>query len=625
MRSPRPAPPQASALEHAASLAPDLLLLVARLGSSARTAVRASLHLGDRPYSLETRAMTCAGSGARLIVLELPSSAPDRCSFRSLVLEAGKASLALDPAALSRASTDLRTLVRDSLAGLDAEARAEVMEFLAAAAGGPRDAEDGLGLSKSLHLIREAIRERLPCSAIERGRPQAVHVESLLAIDERAFYVKGWMRSEDARVCSLAAVSPEGSRVELLEGLFRHARKDIDDFYGTEPDSPRASKCGFLGYFETGAPSRLPDGWLVEMRTAEGPAFEAAAPAITRDAAAVRRAVLADLTPRRSGGEDLIVHHVFPAMMRLQQRTHRRAEIESVDCYGRPNESAAVSIVVPLYQRLDFLEQQLAHFAHDPEIRDADLLYVLDSPEQADELRRSSEQLFRLYRVPFRVLTLTCNAGFSAANNLGASRAYGRLLLLLNSDVIPDRPGWLGTMTAFHDSTPGIGALGAKLLYEDDSLQHAGLYFSRPECARHWENMHYFKGLHRSLPAANVARSVPAVTAACMMISAGLYSRLGGLRAIYAQADYEDSDLCLRLLEAGLENWYLPSAELYHLEGQSYPSELRRLAREYNLWLHTRLWNEQIEAVMGRFASPVAESAAAAARARRAGEDGARP
>ena len=86
-----------------------------------------------------------------------------------------------------------------------------------------------------------------------------------------------------------------------------------------------------------------------------------------------------------------------------------------------------------------------------------------------------------------------------------------------------------------------------------------------------WDNMHYFKGQHRSLPAANVARQVPAVTGACMMVERELYERMGGLSHRYLQGGYEDSDFCLRLIDEGREHWYMPGAELYHLEDQSYP------------------------------------------------------
>jgi GT2 family glycosyltransferase len=266
--------------------------------------------------------------------------------------------------------------------------------------------------------------------------------------------------------------------------------------------------------------------------------------------------------------------------------------------YGQAPRCPEVSIVVPLYKRIDFIHHHLTHFVQDRQIAEADLVYVLDSPELAPALTALAEEQYRLHGLPFRIITLSRNAGFSRATNIGSSMARGRLLLLFNSDLLPARPGWLGKMVAFYDATPNIGALGPKLLFEDDSLQHAGMYFYRDAVTSVWFNQHYFKGLHPRLPAANVARQVPAVTGACLMIERALYERLGGLRSMYVQGGFEDSDLCLRLMERGRQNWYVPDAELYHLEDQSFPTDLRSLTVNYNAWLHTQLWNERIEAVM---------------------------
>src|SRR4029453_254268 len=137
--------------------------------------------------------------------------------------------------------------------------------------------------------------------------------------------------------------------------------------------------------------------------------------------------------------------------------------------------------------------------------------------------------LHALYGLPFVVLTLSRNAGYAAANNIAAEQARGRLLLLLNSDVIPSEPGWLGRMRRFFDATPQIGALGPKLLFEDDSIQHAGMYFERDPITSWWHNLHFYKGYDRALPAANVSRPVPAVTGACMMTESALFQKLGGL------------------------------------------------------------------------------------------------
>ncbi len=210
-------------------------------------------------------------------------------------------------------------------------------------------------------------------------------------------------------------------------------------------------------------------------------------------------------------------------------------------------------------------------------------------------MAQSAADLHDLYRIPFRVVDLAKNYGYANANNAAAELARGRLLLLLNSDVIPDVPGWLGRMAEFYDATNGIGALGPKLLYEDDSLQHAGMYFKREPRTGLWGNHHYYKGFHRDLADANVARAVPATTGACLMIDRALFEEMEGFSPLYVQGGYEDSDLCLRLVAAGRENWFLPHVELYHLEAQSFYFEgLRQLTNRYNAWLQTHLWNDLI-------------------------------
>src|SRR4030095_15612959 len=193
--------------------------------------------------------------------------------------------------------------------------------------------------------------------------------------------------------------------------------------------------------------------------------------------------------------------------------------VGSVTSFGEIPETTDVSIVIPLYLQIEHMEVQLAQVADDPDFLETDLIYVLDSPQQAEELLSYAADLHPIYRIPFRVAVLNRNAGFAAANNAGAALPSGRLLLLLNSDVLPERPGWLGRMRTFYDATAKIGALGAKLLYEDDSIQHAGMYFHRPAGSSKGVDGHYFKGMHRSLPAAGEARVVPFVSGSCLMIA----------------------------------------------------------------------------------------------------------
>jgi GT2 family glycosyltransferase len=491
---------------------------------------------------------------------------------------------------------DLRTLLRERLAPLGVEDRADVMALLDEVAAAEPAPGDQVSLSASRALVREALRDPLPTSVVERDEPQGLHFDSVHALDEDAFYVRGWARDGQAPLKRLSVVSPEGSRAELLPGIYREPRPDVDSFY-EEPARTGAEGTGFLGYCETRSPSLLSAGWVLEMENALGVSREFPGPPVSRDLVTARAAILSDLHKERSW-ETPLMDHVVPAVSRIQQRLGERAEIKEVWEFGEAPSDPETSIVVPLYGRIDFLEHQLAQFVHDPELRESDLIYVLDSPELAAALEISAGQLFELYGLPFRVAVLAQNGGYSVANNRGASLGRGKRLLLLNSDVIPDAPGWLGRMSAFYEDQESIGALGPKLLFEDDTLQHAGIRFQRPPGGGAWENEHYFKGLHRDLPAANVTRPVPAVSGACLMIDRDLFEELGGLRGMFVQGDYEDTDLCLRLREQGRETWYLPEVELYHLEGQSYALETRTAMSRYNVWLHTRLWDGEIAAAM---------------------------
>ncbi len=506
--------------------------------------------------------------------------------------------------------SELRDLVREELAPLDADERERVLEMLVEASA--EHEHCSFELSSSLHGIREVLRERLPRGAVDERRPAGLSVEQILAVDDRSFWISGWVHDDDGQG-NVTLVSPESVRTPLLKGAFRYERPDVVQFYSALGPN-RTRDHGFTAYFTLPAPSLLAQGWIAELHTSDGLDIEIQCPSVAADLQSVRSRILGELSSRGAIGGTLALEHGRDALTRLQRRIVAAAEVASVETYGTPPQSPTTSIIVPLYKRLDLIEHQFLQFSRDPDFATAELIYVLDSVEQADELATMARELFALYGLPFQIVNLTSGAGFAGASSHGVAISRAKRLLLLNSDVIPDRPGWIGELSEFYDATDGIGALGPKLLYEDDSLQHAGLYFHRAPGSELWENAHCFKGLHRSFPAANVPRPVPAVTAACMLVDRDLYDEVGGLPLHYVQGDYEDSELCLRLAQAGRENWYLPSVELYHLEGQSYVPGLRRVPSEYNMWLHTSLWAERIEETMAAFdpygARPLMDGAA---------------
>ena len=586
---------------HAAWLSDTDLLMVGRLPTKAaaaearREAVKGQARLLLVPWR---RGEAAPGSHRVVIHWRPPAELPASGSIQLAP------TVDVDASSVRKRSGPLQQLVREELAWLDAGLRSSVLEFLVEAAStngeapATRTARDRVRfspdrdarLSASLHALREGLRERLPVSLSSDG-PMAL-IDGLARLDDDAYFMRGRVRAGVSVPVRVTAVSPEGSRVEILNRAYWYEPG------GSRGRGEHSSWKGFV-VFLTCASSARPDGWLVELETKAGEVLEVAAPRVATDTGAVIRIVLEDLGVERSPATALRAGQVVPALSRLQRTRSRAAAIEQVKQLGLSPESPSVSIVVPLYRRIDLVEHQMTQFADDPSMQSVDLIYVLDSPELEDQLMEMARRLFALYRVPFRVAVLSHNVGFAAANNLGASIARGRLLLLLNSDVFPEAPGWLDAMVMFHDSLRRPGAIGPKLVYEDDTIQHAGMFFERLGDTQPWNNEHFFKGMHRDLPAAAVSRPVAAVTGACMMIARDLYQKMDGLSGDYLQGDFEDSDLCLRLLEAGRQNWYFAGAALYHLEASSYDPEARRLHDAFNRWLHSHVWGKRLAALDG--------------------------
>jgi GT2 family glycosyltransferase len=595
-------------VEHAAWLSPTCLVLAASFGDEPQD-LKVSLEQGEESSELVHRVHTRAaeaelngraGPRAALLLVAVPHPRDLLRSRATVVLSSGGEVLRLEK--LGSVTTDVKAFVRRAIAPLEPEPRADALDFVVSAMALVAESER-TDLSETLSGMRDALRERLPVSVVSQSKRHGIHVDRLMAVGERSFYLEGWMYHEDSPVSRLTAVSPEGARVELIDRLFRHPRPDVAEFFEL-PHARRQEKLGFVCFFETSVPSVRPDGWMLELEDELGFASELAAPTVLSETLEVRDAILNDPYIEKLPDHDLMQEHIHPAISRIQERLSADIEIDQVIQYGVAPEAPDVTIVVPLYLQLSHLEVQLAQFADDPEFAEADLIYVLDSPEQEEQLRNYAADLFPIYEVPFRVAVLEHNVGFAGACNVGASLARGRLLLLLNSDILPDRPGWLSALRDYYDATPNIGALGPKLLYEDDSIQHAGMYFYNLPGSSVWVDAHYFKGMHRSLPAANVARRVPILSGACLMIDRGLYEEFGGLSGVFVQGDYEDSDLCLKLSERGYENWYTSCAELYHLEGQSYLPDRRRPANRYNMWLHSHLWGDRIAEIMAADSQP---------------------
>ena len=261
-----------------------------------------------------------------------------------------------------------------------------------------------------------------------------------------------------------------------------------------------------------------------------------------------------------------------------------------------------MTVVIPLFGRLDFVENQMLAFAQDAWLQArAQLVYVLDDERLVDAMTQQAEQWFRLYGVPFEWVFGGVNRGFSGANNLGAAQARGEYLVFLNSDAFPVAPGWLEPLCQALADDSALGVVGARLVFPDGSLQHASMDFLRREELGVWINHHPLMGCPVELdPHASLAR-VPAVTGACMAMRRATLEAVGGWDTGYLVGDFEDSDMCFKVRAAGLDIGYLPTVALTHLERQSFKmlgqGDFRQRVVIFNAALHQRRWGEQIAAL----------------------------
>jgi GT2 family glycosyltransferase len=216
--------------------------------------------------------------------------------------------------------------------------------------------------------------------------------------------------------------------------------------------------------------------------------------------------------------------------------------------------SPACSIVIPVHGRAHLTARCLDGLLG--ELPGGCEVIVVDdaSPDQTQTLLRS-------YGECVRTLTLPVNVGYARACNEGAAIAAHEDLVFLNNDTQP-LPGWLCAMSR-HAQQHQAAVVGAKLLYPDGSVQHAGVVIGQDGYPHN-----LYAGLPADHPAVNRSRRLQAVTGACMLVRRRAFEQAGGFDPGYVNS-LEDVDLCLRIGRAGGEVHYCHEAALIHLESAS--------------------------------------------------------
>jgi len=229
-------------------------------------------------------------------------------------------------------------------------------------------------------------------------------------------------------------------------------------------------------------------------------------------------------------------------------------------------EQPLVSIIIPFKDKPELLKMSIESVIHNSTYQHFEIIGISNNSEKQetfDEIKRLKSLDKRIqfyeYNVPFN---------YSKINNYAVSQyARGEHIVLMNNDIEMITPQWIEEMLLF-SQRDNVGAVGAKLYYPDDTIQHAGVIIGIGGVAGHshkYFDRHaigYFSRLH-------LIQNMSAVTGACLMVKKEIYMKIEGLNEKDLTVAFNDVDFCLRLRELGYVNIFTPYVEAYHHESIS--------------------------------------------------------
>ena len=261
-----------------------------------------------------------------------------------------------------------------------------------------------------------------------------------------------------------------------------------------------------------------------------------------------------------------------PAPVHLPLVLHHRRERPQPVIPAKPadiglgHDSPLVSIIIPTRNRADLLRKCMDGLRQTRYPR-IEVIVVDNDSDDPEAIAFLSE----LSAGRAEVIRVAGEFNFSRLNNVAVNRATGDLLCFLNNDVEMPEPDWLALLVP-HALKADIGAVGARLLYPDGTVQHAGVFTGIGGGAAH---AHRFVSKDEGgyFERARLPQRVSAVTGACLAVSREKFLDVGGFDEENFPVAFNDVDLCLKLNERGWQSFYEPRATLIHHESKSRGSD----------------------------------------------------
>lgn len=239
------------------------------------------------------------------------------------------------------------------------------------------------------------------------------------------------------------------------------------------------------------------------------------------------------------------------------------------DVYYKVDGEPLISVIIPNKDHIDDLERCMDSLDNNNSYRNIEYI-VVENNSTLQETFEAYERLRSKYGERFRLVKWDAGFNYSAINNYGVRYAKGEYILLLNNDteiIEADTIRYMLSQCQHHE----VGIVGAKLLYDDGTVQHGGVVLGYQGVAGH-----AFVGLHDDeygyFARAVAAQEVTAVTAACLLTKRSVFDEVEGLDESFEVA-FNDIDFCMKVRSAGYKVIYEPHAKLHHYEYKSRGAE----------------------------------------------------
>lgn len=261
--------------------------------------------------------------------------------------------------------------------------------------------------------------------------------------------------------------------------------------------------------------------------------------------------------------------------------------------YNLPAQKPLVSLIIPTRNAYALVKQCIESICDKTLYQNYEIILVDNGSDDPQSLAYFNA-LSKLPNVS--VIRDDGEFNYSAINNNAVKHAKGEIIGLINNDIEVISPEWLGEMVSLA-LQPQAGAVGARLWYPDNRLQHGGIIMGPLTLAGHAHKM-LPKGNHGYFGRASLIQGMSAVTAACLIVKKSIFEEVGGLNEKDLKIAFNDVDLCLKIMEAGYQNIWTPNADLYHHESatrgeENTPEKLKRFLSEVE-YVQNR-WREIIE------------------------------